>query len=131
MDDDEEVAHQKWRAREMILHGDDPVKRFKRIDPFYQLLGLKAVSREAQLCGRLAMAAGPMGVGFLIGAYLIPLDDLTALGFYGFGVFLLFVALISFFKARSRRAALLRLADAGVLTPDQTVLILDHRMKAD
>jgi len=67
----------QW-VREVILRGDDPVKRFRQAGRKEQIYGLAVVAREGVLAERVASFCGFPGAIFLLGTQF--LTDVSAGG---------------------------------------------------
>ena len=106
----------KWWIREMILHGDNPVKRFQQAPTEQQNYGLATLGHEAARSGRMATAGAGFGGAFLLAGPFWPGSPipLVVLG----GLFLL-MALIAATRSWTRRRALRRLWRAGILSSEQ------------
>lgn len=105
----------RWWIREMILRGDNPVRRFQQASRKAQVYGLAVVVREGVVAARVAIVSGVPGVALVLSSLLL-------LGFSAplliAGGALSFVALIAALVAWRRSRAIQRLYNAQVFTAE-------------
>lgn len=113
------TEHDKWWIREMILRGDNPVKRFQQATTEQQNYGLATLGHEAARSWRMASVSSGFGGALLLVSPFWPGPPIPLMVF---GVLLLVMALIAGTRCWGRRRALRRLLKAGVLSPEQLTL---------